>query len=471
MIVVQSPELSPGQAVLLSLPSGERISLTGAPNISGFLKQQSWWIDQRNVTGLAKNSNTGQTRFDPLRSWNGAGGIIDRFGGTSFPLLSAGPSSGPQGVGFNFLSGSPTDGSDPITFRPTQAVQTVVRFNGLLDAHNLVSTGALAGVIPKNRATGTNLSANLSSVPGAAVGQLLVNTTRGARSIVNANLGGGVFELCQPQTIINNFPVDGAPTPIDTYANGDAFQLYNLDQLDMVRLESDVAEWEPNFTAQYITMTALGIMLPNVVGTQPFSNFFYIGDHVALVNCWAQKRLLLSRPLLDRPVNIEGCLCSGGIKSSMLDVAGVTTSLAIDGGAVANGVLVLNTAIDQDCILDAGTLRMRGGQASLIMLKSGTTLEIDEECIVTDNGNGVAIWGAGALAVHGRGRIFLEGTTAVSSFLQTGGLTINGQSSAFSASRANPSVINGNVAITNANIDANASGLWVPGGGAIANFG
>jgi hypothetical protein len=69
------------------------------------------------------------------------------------------------------------------------------------------------------------------------------------------------------------------------------------------------------------------------------------------------------------------------------------------------------------------------------------------------------------------GRLVLQGgATAVGSILISGGLTINGQANGFTATRANPSVINGNVAITPAAIDAAVAGMFQPGGGAIANF-
>ena len=87
---------------------------------------------------------------------------------------------------------------------------------------------------------------------------------------------------------------------------------------------------------------------------------------------------------------------------------------------------------------------------------------------MSDSGLGVALYGPGGLNV-GFGRLRLDGVTAADALLVGGGITLNGQNTAFSATNTAPSVINGGIPITPTNVDTNGQ-LFFPGGGSIATF-
>lgn len=449
------------RAVLATIGNNPPYSLPATP-------QSVYWIDPRNRTGVASDGNTGLTPTAPLRTWQK--GVLPRLGLFPFVLPPQTP------LVFNFMSSSPADGSDPVSLSTTSAIVYPipiggpVRFNGTLDSHNIVGSGTLAGVVAKNRATGTTLKANLSSVPGAAVGHLLQNTTAGkeSRCFLVAALGGGVFELSQPLTINDDWPnMPGSPMEVNGYSNGDTFSLYNEDLIDFVRLDSkglfnNAIDSNGN---SFCVVTNLGVLNPGA----PTNNSLYLYDTTAFLYSWIQRRVIIQPFATGRNLIFYGCFGSG-IKGGSQDIQGVSSLLFLFAGAWGP-IDVAAAIMDQDAILRSpGSRVMQGSVIGAACLDAGAAMQIAGEVVLTDEGSGAALWGQGSLNVT-FGRLFLQGTTATASLLLSGGIAINGQSFAFTATRVNPSVINGNVAVTPANIDANASGMFQPGGGAIANFG
>lgn len=441
------------QDALLARAASRAGNAVPIPN--GFWQQSTLWVDPQNRTGLASNNNDGLLATDPIRNWSEA---FRRYG-TQFPNL-------PNGVDIHFMSSSPADGSDPVIFNPTLTGFFPLRFDGTFDAHNLVGSGILAGVVPKNRATGQTLEANVSSVPGATVGRVLVNTTGGksSRSILRRDLGGGLFQLTQPLTISDIWPTTGDPLEVNSYANGDTFQLYNEDLVDFVQLQPYVARYEGLQANEFTVVTNLGIM-----NTSPgVTNALYLGDCTAFSTSWMNRRIIMQRSVFNRNALFFGCLGSFGMRGGPIDVQIPSDHVAIFGGAY-NSLDLVTPFLDGDVVMQSGFTRLSGGFIGAACIEGAIQFQWENQ--LGDGGNGAALWGAGSLNVTGAGRLFLNGTTAVASLLLSGGIQINGQNFGFTATRANPSVVNGAVAITPANIDAAASGMFQPGGGGIANFG
>jgi hypothetical protein len=416
------------------------------------------YIDPQNRTGQARDRNTGLTPSDPWLTW--ASGFLPRFGVS--PVLR-------NSTTINFMSSSPSDGSDPVFFAPIMDNFAALRFNGTFDAHNLAGSGALAGVLAKNRATGQTLTANLSATPSAAVGQVLVNTTAGkqSRCMIRAALGGGVFQLTQPLTIQDNWPTAGDPVEVDTYTNGDTYQIYNEDLMDLVKLDAIVAAFDAVLANEFTVVTNLGVLKPiPASGVAPC----YIADVTVFLYSWLQRRVNYLRPAFTRNSIMWGCLGLNGIQGGVVEVP-IDPSHGnrpwLMGGAYGT-VSCPGAKVDDDVIFTADT-RLFGGLIGAACVAPGATLECGDECVLAADSTVAAIWGGGAVNVH-FGRLSIQGVTAVASLLNSGGLAIDGQTNGFTATHANPSVVNGAVAITPANIDANASGLFIPGGGAIATF-
>jgi hypothetical protein len=413
--------------------------------------QSTVWIDPLNRTGLATDASPGNTATNPVRTFNG--GVLPRCSGGKTDELTA-------PLTLNFMSGSPADDSDPIDFSPVLAKQSFLRINAFLDSHNLVGTSNLATVTPKNRATGQLLTADLSGVPGVAAGQVLVNKTLGkeSRCHVLYAIGGGVFALTQPLSIVDNWPEAASPVPVDTYANGDLFELYNEDLLDIVRLEPVVGQFDPFLADEFTVVTNAGIL--NATALLACA---YIGDTVAFLYSQIQKKVVLTRPAYGRNTVFFGCsgvaLAGGG-----MDVRGTGNHPSLVAGAW-NRLLGIGVDLDQDVILSNGFCRELGGVLGAVCIDTGGKLEIAEQSALTDMGVGAALWGKGAIDVTGR--LALQGATAVASLLNSGGLTINGKTSVFSATSTTPSVVDGATPLTPANVDALVNLYW-PGGGAIA---
>lgn len=452
------------QAVLAVVQSGQAEILAQGitPNPwpdQPAISQTDFWIDPQNRTGLANDANSGTSPSAPVLTWNG--GVIRRYG-TKSPILSNNPLL--TIYNYHFMSSSPNNDSDPIDFTPTVANQASVRFSGTFDAHNIVGSGALAGVVAKNRATGQVLEADLAAVAGAAPGMVLVNTTAGkaSRCIVGPNVAGTVFILTQPITIVDDWPLHSDPTEVDTYANGDTFSLYNEDLIDLVNLQPIVTEFDPNFAAQFSVVTGLGILNPTTI-----RNMCYVGDVIGFLYSVMNRRIILTRPAFGRNTLFFGCQGLQGLSGGTMDsILGNTCFLeaGIYGSVEGIGILA-----DEDVIFTNTFARMIGAKLGAVAVISGAGLDMSQETILTDLGNGAVIYGAGAINV-GFGRLLLEGVTATNGLKVSGGITIDGQTHAFTATQANPSVINGDVTINVANIDANGT-MYFPGGGSISVVG
>lgn len=427
--------------------------------------QAAWYIDPQNRTGLADDRNDGATPSTPVQTWNG--GVANKLGCLD-PVL-------PQFTTFNFMSGSPTDGSDPVIFRPILANKSGLKFACTLDSHNLVASGTLGSVTVKNRTTGQVLQADLGA--SAAVDQIVVNTTVGksSRAIVQKLVSGTVYQITQPQTISDNWPVSGGdPSPVDTWANGDTFQLYAPDMVDFSDVRPVVAEFDNLLANEFTIFLTLGVLNPAGSLLGPV----YLGDTMAAIHCVFKRRPVISEAALARNAIFWGCSLGQGMRGGNLDIQLAGNAVWIMGGYVG-GMQAIGAYLDQDVILTSVGSRLLGGQLGSVCVDSGAILKIQEEVVLTAGYGGALLWGKGTTDVKA-GSLFLSGVTAVASLLQPGAggaITLNGQANAFSATLANPSVVNGAVPLTPAHIDAAAGAAgfggnaFIPGGGSIRTFG
>jgi hypothetical protein len=409
---------------------------------------------------LASDGNTGTTPTTPVLTWNG--GVIRRYG-TNSPTL-------PQNTTWTFLSPTALAEVDPIVFSPTATNGAQLVFQGTLVAANKIGSGILAGVIAKNYATGQLLTADLGSAGPVGVNQLVVNTTAGKSSaaFTFANVAGTTFNLSQPLTR-TTLPLS-IPTFVDTWANGDTFDVYLLDSIEM-------AQFTPTFADSAARAYIQQLGFESSAAASPF----YWGNGVALQEVRIDRRAAMYQGAPVR--NTYGINCA------------FTDTFGINGGTSQNAVAILVDSVP--------CLRLLGGFAAvtingsildgnIILTPAGGGGSAIDGCIlgtvysqmglVVQGSNafgafffdGPRFWGPGQYQIED-GHTFLT-VSAVSTFLNTAApkIIIGGSSGfAFTASRANPSVINGNIAITPATIDAQADpvgvGMFVPGLGGISN--
>jgi hypothetical protein len=455
-------------AVIAAIQSGDNILLNAGiapspwPGTTPPQSIQDIFIDPQNRTGNANDNNVG-TQAQPVRTWNG--GVIRRYGMTS-PILGQGLPVNST-ITYHFMSSSPADGSDPVIFNPLRYNQTAMRFVGTTDNHNLVKNGNLANVTAKNKNTPQFLQADLGA--GVSVGMTLINNTRAAICKVIALVAGTTFVLSQPQTISLNWPLSGDPSIVDTFANGDSFSLYNQDQVDFAQLDSISTTWDPVTANQFTVVTNLDILSPTAT-----SNPCYLGDGISFLYSTVNRRCVVKRGAMFKNVLFWGGFgrAPGGIISAQSDIDAIGNQTWLFGGAWQR-CLLTGGRLDDDVIFSGGvTARMVGGTIGSMAIDAGSSLLLEREVLLTPNNTTATIWGNGLLNIKGTGRLSISGATAVSSLLNKGGTQINSQTNGFTATAANPSVINGNNNITPANIDAAPLGqIFVPGGGSIATFG
>jgi hypothetical protein len=426
--------------------------------------QPKWYIDPQNVTGNAKSNNSGLFPSQPVARWSD---VIQRYG-TESPELDA-------DVDWTWLSDSPSDGSDPVTFTPTM--------NGsrgrMIGTPTLVGSGILAGVTPKNRAAGTLLNVDLAAVPSAASEMFLVNTTPGKESVcqIIRNTAGTFFDLSQPIIPSNGVLVSDF-LEVDTYANGDTFQVFRQTKVDLVLLQPVVSKLSLG-ALNFFTLYRIGGLDTSPTFSSGPANM-YLGDRIYATECLFNKKVILTRPTDGGNVLLINCAfqahplgfssLSGG--SNVAQASGTGSKPWLFGGWT-NGMALAGAYIDGDAVV-LTSARLLGGLIGAMYVDAGVSFNIGSTVTLSDQGIGAAIYGLGG--INSVGRLSVVGATAAAALLATGGLRIDGQTTAFSATAMNPSVVNGVVPLTAVAIDAAAGpagfggNAFIPGGGAISTF-
>jgi hypothetical protein len=428
------------------------------------LRQPRWFIDPQNKSGNARDTNVGVVSSEPVRTWNG--GVIARYG-TKSPIL-------PIDVDWTYLSDSPSDGSDPVVFSPTM-IGGLGRFSSI---PTLVGSGTFLALTPRNRAAGNLLSADLGGIVGLAPGMWVVNTTPGKNSYANLirNTGGNVWDLSQPIE-----PGVGVVTnsinEVNTWANGDTFNVMRNAKVDFTVLNPDVSQ---------LSLGALNFFtLFNIDGLDTSPTFssgpagLYVGDRIYVNQCAFAKRIVLTRPTDGGNNLFINCALMTPNGPSAI-VGGSNIAQASGSGSKpwfyagwANGIALEGAYIDADAVV-LGNGRINGGLIGTVYVDGGVRFRVAGGVELTDAGTfGAAIYGPGSLNAE-FGRLHITGSTATASLLYLGSTQINGDATAYSSTNTNPSVINGLVPLTPANIDAPAGpagfggNAFNPGGGCIS---
>ena len=184
-----------------------------------------WYVDNSNATGCASDSNTcthdtcGGTGIGPCAHYKQ---LVSRWG-TECPIFQ-------QQTNIKFLS-SQTDGKDPVNLCMTRRGFLAV-YEGAVGPAQVVGTGTLSGVVPKNYTTNTALQAVLPL--NAQRGSFLINATHPsvafAADAVSSDGGANTWIVTQPMGFTSPYvgPLGGFDPPeVDTWANGDAVTMYD----------------------------------------------------------------------------------------------------------------------------------------------------------------------------------------------------------------------------------------------------
>lgn len=414
-------------ALVLAVVAGcRRSSHAPAPNAYGAapspaapMKQASWtqaawYIDPAGSVAGASDANDCATALTPCRTW---AGVIARLG-TYSPRLR-------QTTTFTFLS-SHSDDTDPVYFRPILEHGASAIIQGQLQP--AVKAGTLANVTSKSRATNALLSADLGYA--ATQGQLIANTTHPSRAMIYKNNSGTVFTLSQPFVV--NSPLSATTTEVDTWANGDAFAIYNLVAVNVVDFEPMVADANGMFNNEAYLYQ---LRVFDSFGS-PGVNPILINGAVYVLDCTIDRILVVapSAFYID-----NGMIMNSAVRTAAFNFAATENTLgppqtAIWGGFIAGGFsepsAIRQGRFDYDVILGGAVQHLLvEGLLTNVAIDTGTTLSLRGTNIIYGR---PPIYGAGTLNIQGPGELsYAPGAgSATATFPLSGGIKIQGQSKA-----------------------------------------
>lgn len=342
--------------------------------------QTVWFIDPANSSGVASNSNRGITSGAPLLTF---AELIRRWSRTTI--------TPPAPITVTFLSAQP-DTTDPVNIKTIGAQYLVLQ--GQFGAGQQVFSGAISGLVAKNKATGQRLQ--VTAWGGAAVGQVVVNATHPSVAVVHS-VGGGNVVISQPLTAV--MPPATVGTPVDTWANTDAIAVYTPSAVRLASLENQ---------AFGIYVRRLSQLAPSGEGTFAGAGVFFIestGSSALTIGGQEYEDTIINncrfRFIFCNWPSFQG---GGNFTSHLTIVGGSCGDLQAASAAVTNGLLLAVTTHPHT---------LNGGRVLEIEVDAGAIFEI---LGLAETQPGSTIWGLGRLDVSGNGNLVL-GDTAVSTLL------------------------------------------------------
>jgi hypothetical protein len=437
-------------------------------------QQPAWFIDP----AAGNDLNDGLTALTALKTYNEL--ALGRWG-TYAPVLR-------QNTTVTFLS-SHVDNSDPVIFRPFIQNQAQVSIQGVLGAAQQTATGVLAGVVAKNRAAPQLLNATLPA--GAAVNQLIVNTTHPSRAWTYVALGAGAFSISQPLTPQAVFPTTSIlgplPTLVDTWANGDAVTIFEPVKVNIADLSPTWCDVKAATFNNFVSLYQLTVFDPAAI----------IGLGNLIVNNGSAINIVEAR--CDRCVTLTGqaagvvnpCFINadfvGGLQCPMIASQLVSNNNAqnvyIFGGILKGNAVAVNCSrLEADVIVTSGVGFPQGSIVTWgnFYIEAGRTFLFGPAGVsapLAGYAGGPIIWGPGTISVIGSSRlVYPPGAgKAVATFLNTGGIRLNNAVTAYSVSGGAAAVWSGGIALNPATLDAaqgiaGFGGLAInPGGASVSN--
>jgi hypothetical protein len=457
--------------------------------------QATWFIDPANSTGLASDDNSGVDALHPVLTYNG--GVVAKWG-TSAPTLR-------QNTTLTWLSSQPPDDkTDPVIFTPVM-LNCFVTLQGVTGAAQIIHSGVLGAVTPKNRAAGQLLKVDLGFAipvpPSTGIPTAIVhNTTKDSWA--------WVYRPTSPPTTtwILSQPLTTAPIPatafsppaeVDTWAPGDAFDIYEFVGVNLCCVQPLVAIFNGGPSFEYpvpLTVTRLRVQGANTVAAGFIgADDLFSGSDVAYQEAFLES-IFIGLDLADDENIFQNNTNFGG---GVTDIGGSGNTLMFGGILQGSALNIAPWVFDGDVIIGTDFGIVVGSDHNLTTPSSILSAYIDNQItpqmicnvsivfmstwfggtpsIALPGGTAPVLWGPGQLDSEGPCRIsYPSGVgAAVACFQNTGGLKLNGQASASTFVPAT-GTWGGLLAITPANLDAvgGFNGLALNmGGSSITNQG
>lgn len=409
-----------------------------------YLAQTAWF-----VSSAGNDEAAGTDSGHPLKT---NAELYRRWGNTWTPNLK-----GSGIVTVTHLTAS-TDGSDPTFYAPN--MEAGATFKQVAPRPAPAFTGTLLAVTPKSHAGNNALESTFTTATGAiAAGMVLVNVTRGgSRAKAVLNLGGGNWLLTQPLTpYAGGFP---SATLVDTWANGDTIQGFNMVAVDIARIGAHAATlsgaFDPSHLVEDITV---------VDGNNNFGTLIIDSDFAALEDVESQRTAANdSAPIMISenvgfPTSTQGTSLGGSwtYTGGYIGAPSIQSNLTTNAGG---SQLLIETI----CI---GTVGVDNAPTGSAYVHTASGLLTSGACRMF--GAGSSIYGPGLLNVLA-GSFNLEAATGTAG-LPIAILQLVGQTTAYSrATVAGVTTMHGGIGLTGPNLDGPAGntgfGGYAEGAGA-----
>lgn len=388
-----------------------------------FLLQAAWFIDPVNGNDAA----SGLTALTAIRTY----AELARRWRTTSPVLS-------QTTTVTWLS-SQSLGVDEVICNPVMLHGAFFFMKGTLV---LVGSGILAGTVSKNRPAGQLLNEDLGA--GFVAGQLVQNLTHPSYAWTDSLVAGTTFAMTQPLALspLPPAPIDAPLPEVDTWANGDSFQVFEPTMVNLVQFEPLFFDGDIAFDVEFAYLSHLWFPDPIATGT----SFLRTNACVVMTECRCDRFLTCEQVAGD----------AGIFSNNWLNGSCNLNDIQVLAGAV-NTSLAFQSAY-QNCILD-GDIIVHGGLSANIYPFNAGFIYADGAVFVTQkfavnpiDYGGDALWGPCSLEPTSGGRVTFV-TSATSELLNTGGLKLDNATTGVTMVKAT-GVFTGGVVLNVANIDA-----------------
>lgn len=445
-----------------------------SPIIPASWTVSQWYIDPANTTSCASDSNSGTS------ATCGAGGIgplatyqelnVHRWGCQGNPNACPRLRQNTTVLWISSLSGAALN-ADPVNVRLQAEAGAVVTYQGAFNTTNTNGSGTITVVAAKNRSTPQLLEVTLPAPTNTyGQGQIIVNTTHPSKAWLYGHVSGNTWTVTQP--LLYTPPAGNIPgVEVDTWATGDAVTVYTPQFVNIVDVSPMVTDYNGGFNNQ-VYLYDLTVADPSGQGND---NLNISTTNSWIVECNIQ-RIVSEVAQMDANlahIYANSVFSGGGALGHQLG-----SIVYIDGGAVFPGVFAFETGqsiFESDFILGKSSYTIPGGYGCAYidtgvtwnMDAAGTTLTITGDCT-----GGPVVWGGGTL--NGTGTVHINypagAGKAAATFINTGGLRLNGQTKAcLNIPSTASTTMSCNLTLTPAQLDTSLGATYgcLVGGGAM----
>jgi hypothetical protein len=434
-------------------PTGPTGPAAAGPNLVSRL-QGTLYVDPQNVSGGASPSGPG-TITQPFSSYSA---LVNAMGSLEAIYNT--------GTNVEFLSNSPTNGSDPVRWRPCITAGALCQISGARGAAQTVGTGTITVLNAKSQVGAGSLLTVLflpTTGPGIALGNPVVNLTRGSLAWPVANVVGNTWTMTQPVPLITPPHNNSSPGEDNTWANGDSFVSYQQVAIDIVDLQP-VIEGPNGAFDNFLSIYACTVM-----DTSSATGAGYLSQKASCVSYYevSIQRAVTENAQVPQELRpgLFNCDIAGAVVLGQENVWSGQYRCTLTSGNFGGG------GLQNDFVAANSVELLQGGGYGTVYLANGKQLVAGGVSVTAASGTPI-LYGPGGLNVTGNTHFTLpSSTTFTAAFQFTGPLQINGQTSALNG---NPTTLpTASATLSAANLDNavvfNAS-AWVPGGGSITKL-